>query len=81
MLRQADEDVKTEVQLVIDKLFGAVYASWAAPRVLLERGARCWTLYHARCSLSLVHFFISDGISFDDRVRPAKGLVSLCHAK
>lgn len=81
MLQQADEDVKTEIHLVIDKLFGAVYARWAAPRVLLRRGVRYWTLYHARCSLTLVHLPISDGVAFDDRVRPAKGLVSLGRAK
>lgn len=34
----ADEDVKTEIQLVIDKPFGAVYARWAASWNLLEDG-------------------------------------------
>lgn len=68
------EDVKTEVHLVFDKLFGAVYARWAAPRVLLDGGARCWTLDHAGCS---VHLSISDDISFVGPVRPARGWVSL----
>jgi hypothetical protein len=67
--------MSTEVQLVFDKLFGAVYARWAAPQVRLEGGAQCWTLYRARCTSSLVHLSISDSDSFDDCVGPAKGLV------